>query len=382
MKRILIYSTAYVPFVGGAEVAMKEITNRLSSGDFCFEMITAKMDRTLPSVEQIGNIRVHRVGIGHPMFDKYLLALFGHRKGIALHKEKSFDIVWSLMASYNGFAAEKFSSKTGVPLFLTLQEGDSIEYILHKVRFVRKSFNRIFSRASGLQAISTYLMDWGKNMGFSGKVVEVVPNGVDVARFTKEYSQEEIARVRASFGFSDDAVIVVTASRLVKKNGVADVIRALPLLPKEVCFVVCGSGELEASLKSLAKELRVSERVNFLGNQSHEQLPKILQASDLFIRPSLTEGLGNSFLEAMAAGLPTIGTPVGGIPDFLEDGKTGFICQPENLQSIADAIRRVMALSEEEKIQIHDAAMKMIVKNYNWTCVSDQMRAFFMNIAQ
>ena len=377
-KNILIFSTAYVPFVGGAEVAMKEITDRID--EYNFVMVTAKMDKKLPKKEQIGNIIVYRIGVGIPMVDKLYLALFGHIKGIALHKKHNFSCVWSLMASYCGFSARKFKKKTNVPFLLTLQEGDPIDYILHKVRFVKKQFKEIFLLADGLQAISTYLFDWGKDMGFVGAVAEVVPNGVDVARFTKKYTDEELVAVRKSFGFSDDVFLLVTASRLVIKNDVESVIKALPLLAKDVCFVICGTGDLDERLAGLAKELGVFDRVTFLGNQSHEELPKILHASDAFVRPSITEGLGNAFLEAMAVGLPTIGTRVGGIPDFLEDGKTGFFCEVQNPQSIADTIVRIQHLSAEEKKHIHNNAMEVIAERYNWEYISGRMKHIFTSL--
>jgi glycosyltransferase involved in cell wall biosynthesis len=386
-KRILIYSTAYFPLVGGAEVAIKEIADRLY--EYEFVMVTAKLDRKLPSVEKIGNVEVHRVGYG-TKFDKIYLAIFGGSFGKKMHMKKSFDLVWAMMASFGGFAALSFKSKTksaksyqtslqgekmkDVPFLLTLQEGDPVEYILRKVRFIKKRFTEIFSEADGLQAISTYLFNWGKHMGFKGRVAEVIPNGVDVARFTREYPLEEIIKVRNSFGFSSDAVVLVTASRLVVKNGLSDVIKALVLLPPNVCFVICGTGELENSLKKLVEDLNLNSRVVFLGNKSHEELPKILKASDIFIRPSITEGLGNSFLEAMAAGLPTIGTMVGGIPDFLKDGENGFVCEPKNPRSIKNTVERIVKLTSHEKEIIHKNGLKIIQERFNWVSISNKMK--------
>lgn len=370
-QQVLIFSTAYYPFVGGAEVAVKEITDRIDGIEFY--MITARMSRKAPKQERIGNVMVYRFGFGFG-FDKYLVALFGYRFAHKLHKKNRFSLVWSIMASYNGFAAERFASKADVPLLLTLQEGDPIEYILKRVRLVRKLFDRIFKHAAGLQTISTYLMKWGMEMGFAGKISEVVPNGVDVNRFTKTYDTNDLIDAREQFGFPLDATILVTASRLVKKNGVADVVRALPQLPEGVCFVVCGSGGLEADVKSLTRTLGMEERVRFLGSVSHEVLPMILQSCDIFIRPSLTEGLGNAFLEAMAAGLPTVGTMVGGIPDFLEDGVTGFACEPKNPESIVHTVNKIMQLSEEKKKQVHAAAMDVIQDRYNWEYVSGRMQ--------
>ncbi len=378
MKRILIFSTAYIPFIGGAEVAVKEITDRIES--YSFDMITAKMDRALPAHERVGNIDVYRIGIGIPIIDKFFLALFGHRKALQLHKKNHYDLVWSIMASYSGFAASTFKKKSGVKLLLTLQEGDPFEYILKKVRFVRKRFDDIFGRADGLQAISNYLMKWGKEMGFTGSIAQVVPNGVDVKRFRVEISKEQIATQRQGFGFDDNAYILVTASRLVKKNGVEHVIQSLEQLPTHVCFVVCGTGELQPQLETLVRKLNLSSRVLFLGNVSHKNLPTILKASDVFIRPSLSEGLGNAFLEGMAAGLPTIGTPVGGIPDFLEDRKTGFLCKPENPESIVNAVKNIMSLSAQEWEQIQQNAFQTIEEAYTWASVHNKMKQIFNTI--
>lgn len=377
-KRILIFSTAYFPLVGGAEVAMKEITDRLP--EYEFVMITAKLRRSLLMQEKIGNITVRRVGLGVPFFDKFFLAVFGGMIGARLHRKQPFAGAWSLMASYSGFATLSFSQKTGVPYLLTLQEGDPIEYILHRVRHVRRRFHKIFSEAHSVQAISRYLLQWGRDMGFAKESATVVPNGVDTTRFAQKFSSEDLAHVRSSFGFPTNAFILVTASRLVVKNGVEDVIRALPLLPPSVCFLVCGVGELETHLKEIVGELQLESRVKFLGNCSHEELPKILQASDAFIRPSLTEGLGNSFLEAMAAGLPTIGTLVGGIPDFLEDGVTGFVCQPQDSSSVAKAVERILVFSPEAKEQVCTNAQKMVNEKYTWDTVVAQMRAVLVRL--
>ena len=103
---------------------------------------------------------------------------------------------------------------------------------------------------------------------------------------------------------------------MVIKNGVGDVIKALPKLSENIKFVILGEGELKQKLIKLAKDLGVSDRVIFKGFVSHEKIPKYLKACDIFIRPSLSEGMGNSFIEAMACRIPVIATPVGGIVDF------------------------------------------------------------------
>jgi len=376
MKKILIFSTDdFLPPAGGAEIAISEITKRLP--EFEFDFFCARIRKNTSVFEKVNNVNIYRIGLGIPKIDKYLLAFFGHRRALKIHKKTPYNLVWAVMASYGGFAAVRFKKKTGVPFLLTLQEGDPLESIERKVRFGSGYFKNIFVRADGLQAISNFLYDWGQKMGFAGKIAKVVPNGVDIANFTRQFSQQEILETRNSFGFKKDALILVTASRLEKKNGIGDVIAALKILPEKVCFAICGFGSLEEQLKRQVKNLGLENRVKFLGMVTHESLSKILKACDVFIRPSLTEGLGSSFLEAMAAGPIVIGTMVGGIPDFLKEGITGFVCRPENSQSIASAVTKIMSLNNLELVRIRSYALDLVKKEYNWDFVSKKMEDIF-----
>ncbi|MBU1102183.1 glycosyltransferase family 4 protein, partial [Patescibacteria group bacterium] len=111
-----------------------------------------------------------------------------------------------------------------------------------------------------------------------------------------------------------------------------------------------------------------------------EDVPKYLAISDVFVRPSLSEGLGNSFLEAMAAGVPIIGTKVGGIPDFLRDGETGLFCEARNPQSIAEKI--TLLLSDEILRQRLIAnARKLVEEKYNWDNIAQKMGNIFEKLA-
>lgn len=102
--KILIFSVAYHPFVGGAEIAVKEITDRLH--DMEFHMITVNIDGKEQAEEKIGNVHVHRVGRGK--LGKYSMPFWGVRRALQLHYEIGFDATWAIMASYNAFAALMF----------------------------------------------------------------------------------------------------------------------------------------------------------------------------------------------------------------------------------------------------------------------------------
>ena len=377
-SKIIIFSTAYYPFVGGAEVAVKEITDRLLNHEFI--MLTARMNSDLAKKEQIGNILVYRLGFGIPTLDKLILPFTSVWKAYQINKKKPV-IIWSIMASYNAFGALFYTwINKNVKLILTLQEGDPPEQILHRVRFVKPLFHKIFQRANALQPISNFLQQWGRNMGFKGSISKVIPNGVDLARFTQEFNSEEIVQMRQKYGFTDNDFVLVTASRLVVKNGVKDVILALTKLPEKFKFLIAGNGELEGELKELVQKNNLQSRVVFLGYQDHKNLPKILKTANTFIRPSLSEGLGNAFLEAMALNLPVIATPVGGIPDFLKDEETGLFCKVNDPESIAQIVLKLESnLGLQEKLA--KTAKKMVLQKYSWENISQQMESLFENFS-
>ena len=377
-KQILIFSTAYYPLVGGAEIAIKEITDRLAN--YKFDMVTARIKPGLSSREQIGNITVHRVGFGKA-FDKYLLPILGVIKALRIAPAKDVPIIWPMMASFGGFAALIYTwIRPRTKMMLTLQEGDPPESILKRVGIFKPLFLRIFKRADAIQAISKFLANWGKEMGFKGEP-EVIPNGVNIPHFSKKISLEQRYELRSSFGFSDSDTVLVTASRLVLKNGTDDIIKSLKHLPENYKALVIGDGDDRQMLDSLVAELGLPSRVVFLGQKSHAELPALIQSADIFIRPSLSEGLGNSFLEAMTAGLPIIGTPVGGIPDFLTDGETGIFCEPKNPESIATATRRI-----QEEPGLRDKLIRqgatLVAEQYSWEGIAGKMNKMFNSLSE
>ena len=141
-----------------------------------------------------------------------------------------------------------------------------------------------------------------------------------------------------------------------------------------------GTGHEEDNLKKLARDLSLDDRVKFIGFVDHDVLPLYLRVSDVFIRPSLSEGFGNSFVEAMAAEIPVLATPVGGIVDFLFDPDmnkdrepTGLFVRVKDPRDIAKKVTRILnnpALRE----QIILSAKKMVLNSYDWNTVAKDMK--------
>ena len=357
-------------------MATKEIADRLPN--VTFDMVTARMNIKLPKFERIGNVNVYRVGFGWGAFDKWWLAKWGGWKAFLLHRKNHYDIAWAIMASWGGLAAWWFSVLGGkvprVPLAVTLQEGDEIAS--RKFGLVSLGWRFVLSRADRVTVISNYLGDLARRYGYRGRI-DLVPNGVNIHKFEARISKFERDQLRIkNLKIKDNDILLITTSRLVEKNGVGDIIEALTFLPHNIKLMIVGEGRLESELRIKSKELGLAERVKFLGFVSHDNLPEYLHASDIFVRPSLSEGLGNSFLEAMAAGLPIIGTPVGGIPDFLTDRETGLFCRPRNPQSIAESVARLIA-DPDLKRKLIDNGKKLVKENYTWESVVSKMNKAF-----
>ncbi|MFA5813647.1 MAG: glycosyltransferase family 4 protein [Patescibacteria group bacterium] len=367
-KRVLIFSTAYLPFIGGAEVAVKEIADRIF--DYEFIMLTAKLRKDLPEQEKIGNIEVHRIGKGNH-WDKYRLVWQGARYA---QKLGHFDAIWGIMASYAGFAALRFKKRNKtVPFLLTLQEGDSKWDIYKHVWWCWPYFKQIFKRADKIQAISNYLAGWAKNLGAKCQI-DVVPNGIATKYEIRNKKYENNA-----------AKTVITVSRLVKKNGIGDLIKAVKILEEKyrinAVLKILGEGKLHRKLEKLVKDLKIEDRVAFLGEVSNKEVYDRLAQADVFCRPSLSEGLGNAFLEAMSVNVPVIATPVGGILDFLEDGKTGWFCEVKDQKSIAEKIKYILdEKNKGEVFKVVENAKKLVEEKYSWDLIAKQMKNIFESL--
>jgi len=139
-------------------------------------------------------------------------------------------------------------------------------------------------------------------------------------------------------------------------------------------FVV-GEGDQKKSLELLVGARTLSHRVVFVGSVDPKEVPAYVHAGDVFARVSLSEGFGSAFLEAFAAGVPVVASPVGGIVDIVKDGETGLLVSPDDEHAIAQAIERLFADEHLRQTLIDNS--KVMAQKYSWDTVADLMRQSF-----
>ncbi|HEY5383404.1 MAG TPA: glycosyltransferase family 4 protein [Candidatus Paceibacterota bacterium] len=372
MKKVLIFSIAYYPrHVSGAEAAVKEITERIA--DIEFHMVTLRFDPTDPAEEKIGTVLVHRVGSGSGYFSKIFFPVLAALKARTLNKKYRFDALWALMTYM--LLPVVLAKMLGVraPHVFTLQDGDPYGKVFGRVRIVPfvPLIDRGFRTASVIQVISSYLGSWPKLRG-STAPVELIRNGANPKDLKESVDHATVKALKQKLGKKEGDVWLVNTARLEHQKAQDDVIRALTLLPDNILFLIVGGGSDEVMLKNLTQELHLEDRVMFVGQVTRDEVTAYRKASDIFVGPSRSEGLGNAFLSAMASRLPVVATAEGGLADFMSEN-TGWVVPKDNPEAIAAAVKDILAHPEKVK-QIADTARKMVEDEYDWDAIAKEMR--------
>jgi len=167
-----------------------------------------------------------------------------------------------------------------------------------------------------------------------GKLL-VIHNGVDPAPFLNATG----ACVRQEFGLGETPVLTMVG-RLAPPKDPLVLLEASQLLRGEFKLLIIGDGELRSAAENFIRKSRLNHTVILAGER--KDIPEILAASDIFVLPSRWEGLPYTIIEAMMAGLPVVATSVGGVPELVDDWKTGVLVPPENPEALAETLQKLL----------------------------------------
>lgn len=234
--------------------------------------------------------------------------------------------------------------------------------------FVQKMIIRFLSWVTvicshAVIAVSDFHAQQGRAMPFSSKKIIAIQNGIRVPHFLpRKQARTELLGTRV-INIPKDALWVGVIAELTKNKGLSFAISGIhrlvldEKLPRPIVYVIIGEGEEERALSSLIAEMELTNIVFLAGVK--KDAATLLQAFDLFLFPSIKEGLPYVLLEASEAGLPVITTPVGGIPEIIRDMETGILIRPKEVLEIKKAIS--FALTHEETMRMLGSALKRYV---------------------
>ncbi len=196
--------------------------------------------------------------------------------------------------------------------------------------------------------------------------IHIIYNGLDLNSFNSlNLKERQLLRLESGSAAEDEIVIISVGRLEAQKDYFTLLSAAASLKDKEVNFkwYIVGKGELEPKLKRLCTLLNVNKEVIFLGLR--HDVNRLLRAADIFVLASLWEGLPGVVMEAMAAELPVVATSVGGTPELLEEGVTGYLVSPKNPVQMAKAIADIITLSKEDRIKMGIGGCERIRTEFN-----------------
>lgn len=221
--------------------------------------------------------------------------------------------------------------------------------------------------------------DYARAQKFAAKKVYYVPGvGIDTKKFAVDPKTKSAKReaIRTELGIPEDAIVLLSVGEVNENKNHRVVIEALcKLEAKNIHYIICGRGELEESHKNLARQLGLAGRVHLTGYRN--DVVDFYQAADVFVFPSLREGLPVAVMEAMASGLPIICTPIRGNTDLVIDGKNGLMIRADDVDSLTAAMNGLLSIDKRNiigdinSIQAFEYDLDRVILQYRQIYLSD-----------
>ncbi len=353
---ILMVTTDFPPTVGGISAHVFELAKAMVQAGHRVSVLSRRHAKSEPQHETMAGIEVHRMTYWPP---GVFYGLQIRRQVKALLPDLKPDIV-----HIHAMRPLEWYDITAVPLAYTNHTSGYLKRLRKGGLRRMWQLKRLFAKPQLFLAPSRELLE--TPFEITGKKL-FIPNGVDARRYQR--NQEVRALLRSQLGIADDERLCVITRRLVWKNGVIFLAQASQYVtdPK-IKFLVIGDGPEREIVEATFKQ-HCGDRVTFVGAKLHDDIIKYYSAADFSVLPSIMEATSISGLEAMAASLPLVGTKVGGIPDLIDEGKTGFLCEDQNPEALGDALNKLLSA---DLATMGKAANERAVQHFDWAKIAKQ----------
>ena len=248
--------------------------------------------------------------------------------------------------------------------------GSDVYRFPHRSFMHRRILQFTINRADVITATSRALTEETTIYLKQKKTIQTIPFGVDLARFRPCGSKDA------------GTVTIGTVKGLEKTYGLDHLIRAFARLHQsnpKVKLMIVGRGSQADALRRLCVNVGVEKSVTFIGAVENEKVPEYLNKMDIFVIPSLEESFGVAAVEAAACQLPVIASAVGGLPEVVVDGETGYLVPPRDAGAIADRLALLVTHTELRR-RMGQAGRALVEKQYDWARNAERMEQLYRDI--
>lgn len=402
--RIAMLTSLFLPSIGGVEAHIYNICKCLQEqGNHIIILHTILTDDHDTGVvkEKIEDLTVYRIYI-HAKKDLDIPGLrsFSYLHGFlrkvqpifhtndiyrivkSICQDEKIDLIHQHDFTSNIFTTKKLSKDW--PVVLTNHTGEYLLMMRHGL--TRKVLAFFLQHFSYMIGPSAELCD----VSFMNKPISVqyIANGVDPQLF-RVVSNDEKMRLREQYGLPTDKKIVLCARRWAPTKGVIYLVKAIPFIVREykdVCFVISGNDypgypQYVASINAYIQEQNLEPYIRLVGDIPHQQMENYDQMADIVTLPSLLEATSLSGLEAMSCAKPLVASNIGGIPEIVDDGKTGLLVPAENERELAKAILQLLQ-DDERCEQMGEQARYRVETEFAWSVCSRKVEKIYNTVLE
>jgi len=388
---------------GGAERVLYEQTTRLSIRGHNVFILTRKLLDQNKNFKVIHGVNEHRYECNQTKPLSFLSGTWINSKRIFEHLDRriKFDCI-NFHQPFSALGVIYSNLSLNIPKIYTchslsfeefISRNDNTHRLIPKVKnFLRSRGHKrieknVLRKANKVVTLSQFTKDKVINIyKVLEKKIQVIPGGVDLNKFAPAGDRDKI---RKQLDIPLNKIVLLTVRNLVQRMGLENLIIAFNELKEqkaEIHLVIGGEGGLKDSLKALTKRLGFEDYIQFVGFISEQQLPNYYRAADIFVLPTKElEGFGLVTLEALASGLPVLGTPVGGTKEILGNFDSNFLFKGTDPNSIAELILEnyhLITNSPQRWEEISHRCRNFVEQNYSWEKNIDALEELFAKTLQ
>lgn len=372
--KIALLSEKYTPDIGGLAISTERLARLLTSAGHAVRVfaptpstalrtssnLTPSEKRTLPS----GGVSVTRFG-AHKRVDDTLVDWF--ELIVSEHRREPFDILHAYFLPQAGFVAAYAGKYLNVPSVVSVRGND-----IERAAFDPSKFSHVMYALQNASAVTMNASELAKKAkAFVDREVFLIPNGIDTERFKPMERNEALAEMllntKDTKGHKEKVAVIGFIGELREKKGMRALLSGYAQVAKTRPVSLLIVGEVrEGEDKKLFEEFKITNYqlpITLTGYVPHSDLPAYYSLMDVFVHPSLRDGMPNAVLEAMACGVPVVATPVGGVLDVVKDRENGMLVPVNDVDALCQAVETVIS-NESLRNRLTQSARQTILDKF------------------